>query len=146
VKILVLNGPNLNLLGAREPGIYGASTLADVERALRALAETSGIELEFFQSNHEGALIDAVQAARGNCGGILLNLGAFTHTSYAIRDALAATELPFVEVHVSNLHAREPFRRRSVVAPLAAGIVMGFGVVGYELGLRGLMGHLSTGS
>lgn len=142
MKILVLNGPNLNLLGSREPGVYGGDTLAMVECSLRAMAEPAGVELLFIQSNHEGVLVDAIQAAMGVQDAILLNLGAYTHSSIAIRDALAAVRLPFVEVHVSNVHAREEFRHHSLVAPLSSGVVVGFGAFGYSLGLRGLLHRL----
>ncbi len=143
-SILVLNGPNLNLLGARETAVYGDETLASIEVRLRALAVDLDVTLTFLQSNHEGALVDAVQAARGRHDGLLVNLGAYTHTSVALRDALAAVGIPFVEVHLSNIHAREPFRRRSLLAPLAAGVVLGFGAASYLLGLRGLAGILAV--
>lgn len=142
LRVLVIHGPNLNLLGTREPGIYGAQTLDDVNVRLAHLGEELQVALEFLQSNHEGTLVDAVQAARGRFDGLLLNLGAYTHTSIAIRDALAAVSIPFVEVHLSNLHAREAFRQRSMVADLAIGLVMGFGATSYELGLRGLVSRL----
>ncbi len=137
-SILVLHGPNLNLLGIREPDKYGAHTLEDVDRQLVALAEEIGVALRCLQSNHEGELVDAIHAARGVHDGLVVNLGAYTHTSVAIRDALAAVELPFVEVHLTNVHAREPFRHHSMVAAIAVGIVQGFGVDSYLLGLRGL--------
>jgi len=143
-RIQVLHGPNLNLLGSREPEVYGGETLASIETRLGALAAELGVEVSFLQSNHEGVLVDAVQAARGRHQGLLVNLGAYTHTSVAVRDALAAAGLPFVEVHLSNVHGREPFRHRSLVAPLAAGVVLGFGAESYLLGLRGLAGVLAA--
>ena len=141
-RVRVLQGPNLNLVGSREPDIYGSETLADIEQRLLALGEALGVELGTYQSNHEGALIDEIQASKGAWDGLILNLGAYTHTSIAIRDALAAVDIPFVEVHLSNLHARETFRQRSMVADLAVGVVMGFGPESYLLGLRGLVGQL----
>ena len=143
-SILVLNGPNLNLLGSRETQVYGGETLASVEARLEALAAQLGVELTFLQSNHEGVLVDAVQAARARHDGLLVNLGGYTHTSVALRDALAALGVPFVEVHLSNIHAREPFRHHSLPAPLAAGLVLGFGAESYLLGLRGLAGILAA--
>ena len=141
--VLVLNGPNLNLLGTREPGIYGAQTLADVERMCKDTAGEFGLELDFRQSNHEGELIDWIQEAglavsAGGCIGVVLNPGAFTHTSLALQDAITGAQVPVVEVHISNVHAREEFRRHSFISPVAAGIVVGFGVIGYVLAIRGL--------
>jgi 3-dehydroquinate dehydratase II len=144
--ILVLNGPNLNLLGSREPGVYGQVSLAEVEEDLRKLAALLGVEVDFVQSNHEGVLVDAVQAASGRYQGLVVNLGGYTHSSVAIRDAFAAAEIPFVEIHVSNVYDREGFRRRSLVAPLAAGVVIGFGPGGYRLALRGLVARLGLAS
>jgi 3-dehydroquinate dehydratase-2 len=143
VRVLVLHGPNLNLLGTREPGTYGIETLADIEESLRHVAGELGADVEFFQSNAEGALVDAVQAARGRFDGIVANPAAYTHTSIALRDALLAVGIPFVEVHLSNVHAREPFRHRSLLADVALGTVAGFGGESYRLGLRGLVAMLS---
>lgn len=134
--ILVLHGPNLNLIGTREPEIYGRETLEDVNRALEKLATEIGAGVEIFQSNSEGALIDRIQAARGTVDAIVINAGAYTHTSVAIRDALLATALPAVEVHLSNIHKREEFRHRSLLADIVVGQVLGFGVNSYLLGLR----------
>lgn len=145
MKILVMHGPNLNLLGTREPAIYGSLTLPDIDAALAALAAELGIELEFFQSNTEGALVDAIQSVGAVCDGILINPAAYTHTSIAIRDALTAVALPTVEVHLSNVHAREDFRSRSYIAPIAVGQIAGFGVESYLLGLRALFSHIKKG-
>lgn len=143
-EILVLQGPNLDLLGTREPEIYGTTTLADIESELDALADVLGCRLRHVQSNHEGALVDAVRSAwQEGVVGALVNAAAFTHTSVAIRDVLSATELPFVEVHLSNTAAREAFRHRSLIADLASGVVMGFGAESYRLGLRGLWSVLA---
>ena len=142
MRVLVLDGPNLNLLGTREPDRYGTRTLAGIRDDLERLARALGTELEFTQSNAEGALVDAVQAASGRVDGILVNPAAYTHTSIALRDAFLATGIPFVEVHLSNVHGREPFRRRSLLADVAVGVVAGFGPGSYLLGLRGLVAHL----
>lgn len=143
-EILVLQGPNLDLLGTREPEIYGTTTLAGIESELDALADVLGCRLRHVQSNHEGALVDAVRSAwQEGVVGALVNAAAFTHTSVAIRDVLSATELPFVEVHLSNTAAREAFRHRSLIADLASGVVMGFGAESYRLGLRGLWSVLA---
>jgi 3-dehydroquinate dehydratase-2 len=142
MRVLLLNGPNLNLLGLREPGLYGAATLADIERELQVEAVSLGVELGCFQSNHEGGLVDRIHTARGETDGILINAGAYTHTSIALRDALLAVEIPFVELHLSNVHAREPFRHRSFLADRAVGVLCGFGPASYSLALRGLVGHL----
>ncbi|HJV66680.1 MAG TPA: type II 3-dehydroquinate dehydratase [Geomonas sp.] len=141
-KILVLHGPNLNLLGIREPGVYGSTTLQGINEALTELAGELGVELKILQSNHEGVLVDAIQDARQECRGILINPAAYTHTSVAIRDAIAAVDLPAVEVHLSNIHAREAFRTHSYLAPVAVGQISGFGADSYLLGLRGLVGRL----
>lgn len=142
MRILVLHGPNLNLLGAREPEVYGRATLAEIDSRLAELAHSQGADLESAQSNHEGALIDRIHAARGACDGIIINAGGLTHTSVALRDALAASELPVIEVHLSNIHAREPFRRSSLTAEVAVGSVVGLGPIGYELALRALLERL----
>ena len=138
-RVTVLNGPNLNLLGTREPHLYGRDTLADVERQLRRLGEELDVELSFVQRNGEGELIDAIHAMRGAADGAVVNAGAYTHTSLALRDALVGVGLPFVEVHVTNVYAREPERHRSTLAPAAVGTVGGFGTFSYELALRGLV-------
>lgn len=135
-RVLVIHGPNLNLLGSREPGIYGSTTLAEIDRALLRLAGEIGVALESMQSNHEGVIIDAIQAAPQRFDAILINPGAYTHYSIAIRDAIAAIGLPVVEVHLSNIHRREEFRRNSVLAPVCAGSIVGFGAQSYLLGLR----------
>jgi 3-dehydroquinate dehydratase-2 len=140
MRVLVLHGPNLNLLGSREPETYGRATLADIDARLHAVAAELGATCECAQSNHEGVLVDHIQAARGRFDGILINAAALTHTSVALRDALLAVSLPFVEVHLSNVHAREAFRHRSLLADVARGVVVGFGPLSYELGLRGLVG------
>jgi 3-dehydroquinate dehydratase-2 len=142
VRIAVLHGPNLNLLGTREPEVYGRDTLAGIDERIRALAAELGIEVETYQSNVEGALIDRIHELAGRVDGFLINAGAYTHTSIALRDALVGVGRPFVEVHLSNIHGREAFRRRSLLAPRAAGIVMGFGTDSYLLGLRGLTQRL----
>ncbi len=135
-SVLVLNGPNLNLLGIREPAIYGTTTLADIDRELQQLAQDRGARVAFFQSNHEGHLIDRVQTARGDgTDFIIINAGGLTHTSIALRDALAAVAIPYVEVHMSNIHAREPFRHRSLLADRAIGSVVGLGPAGYRYAL-----------
>jgi 3-dehydroquinate dehydratase-2 len=145
MRICVLNGPNLNLLGQREPEIYGRATLADIERLVRDSARELSVELEWFQTNHEGALVEAIQQLEGRADGALLNAAALTHTSLAVRDALLAVQVPFVELHLSNIFAREPARHHSLVADLAVGIVAGFGPQSYVLALQALAGRLRAG-
>lgn len=145
MAILVLHGPNLNLLGIREPGVYGSTTLLQINEELSVLAQTAGLGLEAFQSNHEGALIDRVHAARGDGTlAIVINPGGYTHTSVALRDALAAVALPFVEVHLSNIHRREPFRHHSYFSDLAEGVICGLGAAGYRLALQYLIDRLQN--
>lgn len=142
MRIAVLNGPNLNLLGTREPEVYGRTTLPELEALVRAEATRLGVTLDWMQTNHEGAFVDAVQALKGRADGALVNAAAFTHTSLAIRDAFLAVKVPFVEVHLSNIFAREAERRHSRLADLAVGIVAGFGPPGYLLGLQALVAKL----
>jgi 3-dehydroquinate dehydratase-2 len=142
VRVAVLNGPNLNLLGEREPELYGRTTLAEIESSVRAHAATLGVECVWTQTNHEGELVEAIQRLRATADGALVNAAAFTHTSLAVRDALLAARVPFVEVHLSNIFAREPERRRSLLADLAVGVVCGFGAESYRLALDGLVRHL----
>jgi len=143
MKILLINGPNLNLLGTREPAKYGHTTLPEVEAMVREAGAALGVEVACFQSNHEGGIVDRIHAARTEgVAGVVINPGAYTHTSVAIRDAFAGTAIPFAEIHVSNVHAREPFRHHSYLSEIAAGIVVGFGVEGYVLALRGLVKKL----
>ena len=143
MKILVLHGPNLNLLGTREPGVYGRASLAEIDAQLLSWAQQRGISLRCVQSNHEGVLVDSVQVAVSQqVDGVLVNAAAYTHTSIALRDALLATALPFVEVHLSNIHGRERFRQRSLLADRAIGVVCGFGALSYRLGLEGLVAAL----
>lgn len=144
LSVLILNGPNLNMLGKREPEIYGSQTLEDINQKLKGVAKDLGLSLTFFQSNHEGALVDRVQAALNVHQGILINPGAYTHTSVAIRDAISAVALPTVEVHLSNIHQREAFRHHSYIAPVAIGQISGFGANSYRLGLEGLARYLQS--
>ncbi len=144
MRIAVLNGPNLNLLGTREPAIYGRETLASVEARVRALSIELGVEVEFAQRNGEGELVDCIQGLRGHAHGALINAGAYSHTSLAIRDAFRAVDVPYVEVHISNIFAREPERRRTVLAAGALALVSGFGTQGYELALRGLVAAIAA--
>jgi 3-dehydroquinate dehydratase-2 len=139
VKVAVINGPNLNLLGVREPELYGKETLADIETNLHSVAHDLGVTVEFSQHNGEGALVDAIHALRGKVDGALVNAGAYSHTSLAIRVALAGTAIPFVEVHLTNIYAREPERRKSALADAAVAVIAGFGAYSYELALRGLV-------
>jgi len=143
-RILILHGPNLNLLGQREPDVYGRQTLADINTSLASLAEELGFAVEVMQSNHEGVLIDRIHAAEGNgFSGIVINPGGLTHTSVALRDAIASIALPVIEAHLSNIHAREAFRHHSYVSAVVLGQVAGFGAMSYQLALRGLITHLS---
>ena len=145
MHIAVVNGPNLNLLGVREPALYGSATLADIEAAVRARARQLGVEIGWLQSNHEGALVEAIQALRGRADGAIINAAAYTHTSIAVRDAVLVAAVPFVEVHLTNIWAREEERRRSLLADLAVGVVAGFGAESYLLGLEGLVKWLNSG-
>jgi 3-dehydroquinate dehydratase-2 len=142
MRVAVLNGPNLNLLGSREPEIYGRTTLAEIEQVVRAEASRLGAEVEWVQTNHEGELVDAVQGLRGQVDGAIVNAAALTHSSLSLRDALLAVKVPFVEVHLSNIFAREPERRHSVLADVAVGLIVGFGAQGYVLALQALAGRL----
>ena len=142
MRIAVLNGPNLNLLGVREPHLYGTTTLAQINERLRGVAAELGVEIDFAQFNGEGALIDAIHEMRGKADGALINAGAYSHTSLAMRDALVAVGIRYVEVHLTNIHAREAERRHSMLAGGASGVLCGFGAYGYELGLRGLVASL----
>ena len=144
MKILLVNGPNLNLLGTREPGHYGRTTLAEIEARVKALGAELGFEVDCMQSNSEGALVDAVQSAAGRAAAIIINPAAYTHTSIALRDALAAVGLPAVEVHLSNIHAREEFRHTSLTAPACRGVIAGFGAEGYLLALRAVASLLAS--
>ncbi len=144
MRIAVLNGPNLNLLGTREPAIYGTATLADIERRTREVARELRVDVEFDQTNSEGVLIDRIHALRGAASGVVINAGAWSHTSLSVRDALAAVALPYVEVHLTNVFAREPERRHSTLASGAVAVLCGFGPLGYELALRGLVASLAS--
>ena len=144
MRVLVVNGPNLNLLGKREPGLYGHTTLEEIEARVTALGGELGLQVEFVQSNSEGALVDAVQAAAGRAAAIVINPAAYTHTSIALRDAIKAVGLPAVEVHLSNIHAREEFRHTSLTAPACRGVIAGFGAEGYLLALRAVASLLAS--
>lgn len=143
ISVLVLNGPNLNMLGKREPGVYGTKTLAEIEAETTAFGTGLGLDVVFRQSNHEGILIDWIHEAFGSCKGIVINPGAFTHTSVALQDAIRAVGLPAVEVHLSNVFARESFRHHSYVSPVALGVICGFGPLGYQLALTALKPHIA---
>ena len=145
MKIAVLNGPNLNMLGTREPALYGTATLADIEYRVRNLAGELGVQVEFTQHNGEGEIVEAIHRLRGRADAAIINAGAYSHTSLAIRDAFAAVDIPFVEVHLTNIYAREPERRHSMLAPGARAVLCGFGAVGYELALRGLAASAPRG-
>lgn len=142
-SLLILNGPNLNLLGTRQPEIYGSTTLADIEDDCIAYGTELGIAVSCVQSNHEGALVDSIHAAKGTFSGIILNAGAYTHTSIALRDAISGIELPVIELHLSNIHARETFRHKSYIADVAIGQICGFGAAGYRLSIDAMLGHLT---
>lgn len=144
MQLLALHGPNLNLLGVREPGLYGTASLDAINAELGQRAAELGAGIDCFQSNHEGALVDRIHGARGAVDGILINAGAYTHTSIALRDALLAVAIPYVELHLSNTHAREPFRHHSTLADRAVGVICGFGPLSYRLALEGLVAHLQT--
>ena len=143
-SILILNGPNLNLLGTRQPEVYGSTTLADIEAMCSAKAENLGVSLTFAQSNHEGEMVDMIHGARGQHAGVILNAGAYTHTSIALMDAISSTMMPVVELHLSNIHAREEFRKTSYIARVAVGQICGFGAAGYPLAMEALISHLET--
>ena len=142
MKILVINGVNMNMLGIREPEKYGSMTLKDLEKELYAYSFELGIALETFQSNHEGEIVEKIHSAYNNCDGIIINPGAYTHTSVAIRDAIAAVNIPAVEIHITNIHGREDFRHKSLIANVCTGQISGFGTNGYKLGLKGLVDML----
>ena len=145
-SLLILNGPNLNMLGLRQPEVYGATTLADIEAMCEAHVNGTKTQLDFAQSNHEGSLVDTIQNARGTHDGIILNAGAFTHTSVALMDAISSAALPVVEIHLSNIHAREPFRHTSYIAPVAVGQICGFGAFGYIMAIDAMLNHLGAAS
>ena len=143
-SFLILNGPNLNLLGTRQPDVYGSTTLAEIEGLCQTHGRKIGADVAFVQSNHEGALVDAIHAARGVHDGIILNAGAYTHTSIALMDAIASTEVPTIELHLSNVHAREEFRHKSYIANVAVGVICGFGAQSYALAMDAMMGTLGA--
>ncbi|MDD2510234.1 MAG: type II 3-dehydroquinate dehydratase [Syntrophomonas sp.] len=144
-RISLINGPNLNMLGIREPEIYGKSSLADIEKEIKILAQQQGAEIDFFQSNHEGKIVDYIQEARGHFNCILINAGALSHYSIAIHDALKAVNIPVVEIHLSNIYARESFRQQSLISPLAVGGVFGFGVLSYKMAFLAACEFLAAG-
>lgn len=144
--VFILNGPNLNMLGQREPDVYGALTLADIEARARRVAADLGLDVDCRQTNHEGELVDWIQEAKAAAAGVVLNAGAYTHTSIALHDAIRASGVPVVEVHLSNIHARERFRHRSYVSPLAAGVIVGLGVDGYDFALQALARRIPRGA
>ncbi len=144
MKILIINGPNINLLGTREPAIYGVLTMENINAQLKEYAQELGVEIETFQSNIEGEIVDRIQSAKKDCQGIVINPAAYTHTSVAIRDAISAVELSAVEVHISNIHAREEFRKNSFIAPVCIGQICGFGADSYKLGLKGIVDFLNN--
>lgn len=144
MHLLVLHGPNLNLLGSREPGLYGSASLEQINADLHGRATALGVSIDCVQSNHEGTLVDRIQQGRGSVDGILINAAAYTHTSIALRDALLAVAIPYVEVHLSNIHAREPFRHHSYLSDRAMGVICGFGANSYSLALEGLVAHLQA--
>jgi 3-dehydroquinate dehydratase II len=146
MRILVMHGPNLNMLGQREAAVYGSSTLSDINLALVTQGDELGVEIETFQSNHEGELVDKLHESKGRVDGVVINPAAFTHTSIALRDAFLAVSIPFVEVHISNVYSREPFRHKSLLSDVAIGVVAGFGPLSYTMGLEGLLGYLSNES
>ncbi|MDO6725370.1 type II 3-dehydroquinate dehydratase [Cognatishimia sp. 1_MG-2023] len=141
-SILILNGPNLNLLGTRQPEVYGKTTLQDIENMCVSHGESLGVSVSCIQSNHEGALVDAIHAAKGQHDGIVLNAGAYTHTSIALMDAISSVALPVIELHLSNIHARESFRHKSFIAPVAVGQICGFGALGYRLAIDAMLNHI----
>jgi 3-dehydroquinate dehydratase-2 len=143
-SLLVLNGPNLNLLGTRQPEVYGTTTLSDIQQVCEAHGTAVGVEIAFEQSNHEGAMIDLIHAAKGVHAGIILNAGAYTHTSIALMDAIASVEIPTIEIHLSNVHAREEFRHKSYIAKVAVGVIAGFGARSYTLAIDALTDHLGV--
>jgi 3-dehydroquinate dehydratase-2 len=143
-SLLILNGPNLNLLGTREPEIYGAVTLEEIEATCVAYGETKSVSITFLQSNHEGVLVDNIHAATGTHAGIILNAGAFTHTSIALHDAIVGTQIPTIELHLSNIHKREEFRHHSYIARAAVGVICGFGAAGYNLAINAMVGQLES--
>lgn len=145
-SLLILNGPNLNLLGTRQPEVYGAVTLADIEQICAAHAKQLNVALSFEQTNHEGAMVDLLHAAKGTHDAVILNAGAYTHTSVALMDAISSIELPVIELHLSNIHARETFRHKSFIAPVALGQICGFGARGYTLAMDAAVSHLGHGA